>query len=277
VSQAVARLENSSAPCLRVVQVTDTHLKSAVGGTLLGLDTDFSLQHVISLVQDSDTPIDLVLGTGDISDQGSAAAYRRAEIYFSQFGAPVLWLEGNHDCADTMAQVLGTDGQLVRMAESDSWQIVMLNSQIPGKVGGRLGAEELQRLEQCLDDAQRRSLHSLVCLHHQPVAMGSHWIDQQMIEDHEAFLQLIDRFSCVKGILWGHVHQQLDLERKTVKFMSSPSSCIQFAPACRDFKVDDIAPGYRWMDLYPDGRIESGVARVEGVKFEVDLYSDGYL
>jgi Icc protein len=276
VNQVVSRIEGS-APCLRVVQVTDTHLKATAGGTLLGLDTDFSLQHVIKLVQDSATPIDLVLGTGDISDQGSAEAYRRAATYFTQLGAPVLWLEGNHDCADTMARVLGTDGQLVRVAESDNWQVVMLNSQIPGEVGGRLGAEELERLEQCLSDAQHRSLHSLVCLHHQPVAMGSHWIDQQMIEDHETFLQLIDRFSCVRGVLWGHVHQQLDLVRKKVKLMSTPSSCIQFAPASYDFKVDDMAPGYRWMDLHPDGRIESGVTRVEGVVFEVDLDSDGYL
>jgi Icc protein len=263
--------------CLHVVQVTDTHLKAQAGGTLLDLDTDYSLRHVIELVGANRSGIDLVLGTGDISDQGSAEAYVRANGYFQQLGAPIMWLAGNHDCADTMASVLGTNGQLASVAESDHWQLVLLNSQIPGEVDGRLGSNQLQHLEQSLAAAQQKGLHSLVCLHHQPLAMGSAWIDEQMIEDADAFLQIIDRFSSVRGVLWGHVHQQLDTQRNAVKFMSTPSSCIQFAPGSEKFKVDSTAPGYRWLELYPDGSIETGVERVEGVKFEVDLESDGYL
>jgi Icc protein len=276
VKLPVTRIDNS-ADCLRLVQVTDTHLKASEGGTLLGLDTDFSLQHVIDLVANKRAGIDLVLGTGDISDQGSEQSYIRASSYFAQLQAPVMWLAGNHDNADIMARVLGTDGQLERLAESDHWQLVMLNSQIPGEVGGRLGAEELLYLEQCLSEAQQRGLHSLVCLHHQPMAMGSAWIDQQIIEDRAEFLQVIDRFSCVKGILWGHVHQRLDAERNAVKLMSTPSSCIQFAPGSDDFKLDTAGPGFRWLDLYPDGRIETGVDRVENVEFDIEMDSDGYL
>jgi Icc protein len=263
--------------CLHVVQVTDTHLKAQEGGTLLDLDTDFSLRHVIELVGANRSGIDLVLGTGDISDQGSAEAYVRANSYFQQLGAPVMWLAGNHDRADTMASILGTNGQLDSVAESDHWQLVLLNSQIPGEVGGRLGSNQLQFLEQCLAEAEQKGRHSLVCLHHQPLVMGSAWIDEQMIEDADAFLQIIDRFSSVRGVLWGHVHQQLDIQRNSVKFMSTPSSCIQFAPGSEDFKLDSTAPGYRWLELYPDGSIETGVERVEGVKFEVDMESDGYL
>jgi len=77
--------------------------------------------------------------------------------------------------------------------------------------------------------------------------------------------------------LWGHVHQQLQLERDGVLLMSTPSSCIQFAPGSADFKVDDQSPGYRWLDLHADGRIETGVSRVSGVDFEFDLDSSGYL
>lgn len=263
--------------CLRVVQVTDTHLKAREGGTLLDLDTDDSLRHVIDLVGANSPGIDLVLGTGDISDQGSAEAYVRANSHFQRLGAPVMWLAGNHDNADTMAEVLGTNEQLANVAESDNWQLVLLNSQIPGDVGGHLGGRQLQFLEQSLAEAQQNGLHSLVCLHHQPIAMGSAWIDEQMVEDADVFLQLIDRFSCVRGVLWGHVHQQLDTQRKAVKFMSTPSSCIQFAPASEGFRLDPAAPGYRWLNLYPDGRIETGIERVEGVRFEVDLESDGYL
>jgi Icc protein len=263
--------------CVRLVQITDTHLKRVEGGTLLGLDTDFSLQQVVDLVRRERPVIDLVLGTGDISDHGSKAAYERAAAYFSQLGAPVLWLAGNHDQAEEMAEVLGQDGKLASSSVVGNWQIVMLNSQIPGEVGGSLGGAELELLEHLLVSAEQRSLHSLVCLHHQPVAMGSGWIDEQMVADHQDFLALIDRFPGVKGILWGHVHQQLDAVHGAVKLMSTPSSCIQFAPGSERFKADDQPPGYRWLDLYSDGRIETAVSRVTGVTFEVDLDSSGYL
>jgi Icc protein len=263
--------------CVRLVQITDTHLKGTTGGALLGLDTDFSLQQVIDLVRRERLEIDLLLGTGDISDQGSEEAYQRAAAYFDQLNAPALWLVGNHDRAEAMDQVLGVDGKLLQASRAGNWQIIMLNSQIPGEVGGRLGPQELALLERQLQAAQQQSLHCLVCLHHQPVPVGSQWIDQQMVEDREDFLALIDRFDCVRGVLWGHVHQQVDIDRGGVKFMATPSSCIQFAPGSDDFKLDDQSPGYRWLDLHRDGRIETAISRVTGVTFKVELDSHGYL
>jgi Icc protein len=87
----------------------------------------------------------------------------------------------------------------------------------------------------------------------------------------------VDAFSGVKGILWGHVHQQIDRAHNGVALMGSPSTCVQFAPGSERFKADDSAPGYRWLELQPDGSVLSGVSRVEGVDFHVDLESKGYL
>jgi Icc protein len=262
---------------LRLVQITDTHLREETGGTLLGLDTDFSLQHVIELAQRERSGIDLVLGTGDISDHGSRRAYSRAAAYFARLCDHVGWLVGNHDDHAGMADVLGSNGVLTRVFRAGNWQVVLLNSQVPGEVGGELGAEELGWLERCLDEGANRGWHSLVCLHHQPVPMGSQWIDEQQIVDSDAFFGLIDRYREVRGVLWGHVHQALDSQRNDVALMSSPSSCIQFAANAENFTVADQAPGYRWLDLHPDGRIETGISRVEDVEFNVDLQASGYL
>jgi 3',5'-cyclic-AMP phosphodiesterase len=262
---------------VRVVQITDTHLNRNPGGTLLGLDTDFSLQQVVKLVREQRTQIDLLLGTGDISDHGSEEAYHRARDYFSELCPHAAWLAGNHDLLENMQKVLGRDGELVRVIYAGNWQIVMLNSQIPGEVGGELGADELGWLEQCLLESQARNLHSLICLHHQPVPMGSAWIDDQKVLDGEAFFACLERFPQVRGVLWGHVHQHLDKPHGELQLMSTPSTCIQFAPQSGDFKVDDLSPGYRWLDLHADGRIETAVSRVEGVDFPVDLESQGYI
>jgi Icc protein len=262
---------------VRIVQITDTHLNHTPGGTLLGLDTDFSVQEVIKLVRAERQQIDLILATGDISDHGSEDAYYRAREYLDGLCSEVAWLAGNHDVLANMQTVLGSGGELVRVVYVGNWQIVMLNSQIPGEVGGELGADELDWLEQCLQQSGQRNLHSLVCLHHQPLPMGSAWIDEQMVLDHEQFFEIIDRHPQVRGVLWGHVHQHLDLLRGGVQMMSTPSSCVQFACGSDEFKVDDLSPGYRWLDLYADGRLETAVSRVQGVEFTVDLESEGYM
>ena len=153
----------------------------------------------------------------------------------------------------------------------------MLNSQIPGEVGGCLGEAELLRLEQALQAGEQEGLHALVCLHHQPVQVGSAWIDEQMVADAAQFWQVLEGFAGAKGVLWGHVHQQIDQRRGDIALMASPSTCVQFAPGSAEFKADDQPPGYRWLELRADGSIETGVSRVTNAEFTVDLESGGYL
>lgn len=275
MNPAVRELQAVAEP-LRVVQITDMHLGEREGSTLLGLDTDFSLQQVIELAREQRGPCDLVLATGDIADHGGAAAYHRARRYLQRLGGETFWLAGNHDELEELEQVLGERGSLVRVVYAGNWQVVLLNSRIAGETGGELGAEEIDWLQHCLEESAARGLHSLVCLHHQPLPMGSAWIDEQMVLDREQFLAVIDRHPQVRGVLWGHVHQSLDHTRGRVRMMSTPSTCVQFAPAHDDFKVDTANPGYRWLDLYRDGRMETAVVRVQGIDFAVDLESRGY-
>ncbi|MFK7975334.1 MAG: 3',5'-cyclic-AMP phosphodiesterase, partial [Halioglobus sp.] len=161
--------------------------------------------------------------------------------------------------------------------QAGKWQILMLDSQIPGEVGGELGDAELAQLQQNLEVAQQQGFHVLICLHHQPVPIGCDWLDEQKVVDADAFFAVIDQYACVRGVLWGHVHQEHDSLRGDVRFMSSPSTCVQFAPNSEMFKADDLPPGYRRLDLHPDGRIETQVSRVWDVTFTVELDSGGYL
>ncbi|MDB4542942.1 phosphodiesterase, partial [bacterium] len=81
----------------------------------------------------------------------------------------------------------------------------------------------------------------------------------------------------VRGVLWGHVHQEVDRLHNDVRLLASPSTCVQFAPGSPGFRADDQAPGYRWLDLHEDGTIATAVSRVRDVEFKVELDSGGYL
>ena len=260
-----------------IVQLTDTHLCKAQGGTLLGMDTDHSLQSVIDLVKAQRPAMDLLLGTGDLSDQGALEAYRRLQEYFAQLTGANCWLPGNHDDRANMTAVVDHPLRLCREIRLGRWQVLMLDSQVPGEVGGELGPAELAFLEEALAAAVTDELYSLVCLHHQPVKIGCEWLDEQMVADAPAFFSVLDRFPGVRGVLWGHVHQQVDRLHGDIQLMATPSTCVQFAPGSAGFKADSAAPGYRWLELLPDGTLLTGVSRVDGVSFNVDLDSGGYL
>ncbi|MFO7552671.1 MAG: 3',5'-cyclic-AMP phosphodiesterase [Haliea sp.] len=266
-----------SGDTVRVLQLTDTHLCRERGGSLLGMDTDHSLQAVIGLARREQPQIDVLLGTGDMSNHGYLEAYQRLRAYFAELCPDQFWLPGNHDDRGKMDQV-DVDGTLlsndIRLGR---WQLVMLDSQVPGQVGGRLGQGQLQLLREALDEAAREQLFSLVCLHHQPVAIGCRWLDEQMVADADELFAVLAQYPGVRGVLWGHIHQQVDRVWQGRKLMASPSTCVQFAPGSDVFKADAAAPGYRWLELRADGEIESGISRVEDVSFQVDLDSHGYL
>ena len=150
----------------------------------------------------------------------------------------------------------------------------MLDTLVPGSVYGMLRSEQLELLEHALQEAPDR--HHLICLHHHPVAIGSRWMDKIGLHNREALFEIVDRYSCVRALLWGHIHQEFDSWRDDVRLLASPSTGVQFTAGSESFQVDRLAPGYRWLRLHADGQLETGVSRVEGVDFGVDYSVKGY-
>lgn len=268
-------MSESEARPQRVVQISDSHLFASREGKLLGLNTEDSLKRVLERVHAEQLHIDAILATGDLSQDGSPAAYQRFHEHLASFPAPSYWLQGNHDITAPMLTTLGGRSHLSPcVIKAGNWRIIMLNSAVEHQVPGYFQPSELTFLEEALEASA--GCHVMVCLHHHPVPMGCRWLDTQVVRNAEAFWAVVDRFDHVRVIAWGHVHQESDQLRKGVRLLSVPSTCVQFKPHSEDFTVDDLAPGYRWLDLNPDGSIETAVSRVQGVTFEVDFSVKGY-
>jgi 3',5'-cyclic-AMP phosphodiesterase len=259
----------------RFIQISDCHLGPLTSEALLGLNTDESLHDVLSLIAEKESAFDQMVCTGDIASAGHEACYRRfVSIVRQYFSQPLAWLPGNHDSADIMAHVDMPQVPEARVVDLGNWLIVLLNSVVPFKVHGNFEQGELDFLEQTL--SANPTKHIMVMLHHQPIPVGSQWIDQYILRNAEAFFSVTDRFSNVKAIVWGHVHQDFNSQRKGVHLIATPSTCVQFKPLCDDFTVDTLMPGYRWFDLYDDGSLTTGVERVTGKEYVIDYKSAGY-
>lgn len=264
---------------LRVVQISDSHLFKKTSDELLGLNTEDSLERVLALVHAEQKQIDVILVTGDVSQDGSPESYLRFAAHIEKFGKPVYWLPGNHDELRQMQSFIKSEAHLSPCKiDYGPWRILMLDSTLPRKVPGELGSEQLAYLESALQEASERLdvRHVMVCLHHHPIPLQSRWLDGVGLKNPEPFFEIVDRFPIVRSIVCGHVHQVFEGQRGKVSLYSAPSTCVQFKPKSDDFAVCDSAPGYRWFELYPSGEIQTGVSRAENFSFQVDYSVKGY-
>ncbi|WP_019582184.1 3',5'-cyclic-AMP phosphodiesterase [Pseudomonas mandelii] len=257
-----------------LVQLSDSHLFAEADTTLLGMNTRDSLQQVIELVLKQQPQIDLMIATGDLSQDGTLESYQLFRDLTRQIDAPARWIPGNHDEPRIMAEAAVHSALLKPVVDIGNWRVTLLDSAVPGSVPGYLQDEQLQLLVRSLSEAPQR--HHLVCFHHHPVSIGCAWMEPIGLRNPETLFAVLDRFPHVRAVLWGHVHQEIDQERNGVRLIASPSTCIQFEPGSDDFKVSEQAPGYRWLRLLPDGQLETGVERVTGFDFQIDYGSNGY-
>ncbi len=263
-----------STASLRIIQITDPHLHAGLEGTLLGLPTQYSLDLVLDKIKQEQPQFDAVLATGDIAQDYSKEAYTRFKGILDGFNKPTRWCPGNHDLPDLMAEVAKGSDLNNPILELGDWVVVVLDSTVPKKVYGSLPPEQLQILKEAVSKYVDK--HLLVTFHHHPIEMGSKWIDTIGVKNQDEFSDIVKHSKNIKAVLWGHVHQELDTEIGGVRYLATPSTCVQFAPKEEDFKVDKIGPGYRWLILNSDGSLETQVSRVQDVEFEIDYSVKGY-
>lgn len=247
-----------------LLQITDTHLFASADTAHRGINTQASLDAVLAHARaDTCWPPDAVVVTGDIVHDESRAGYLRFRQTLESLGPPAFCIPGNHDDPAVLKECLSSPQvQVCGDAQLGAWRLILLSTFGEGEVAGALGTAELARLKAVL--AKYPCEHTLICMHHPPLPMGSAWLDTPGLRDAEAFQKLVQRHAQVRAVLWGHVHQSSDRHVNGVRFMSTPSTCSQFRPDSDEFEVDSRPPGLRWLALNPDGGLTTEVVRVAG-------------
>ncbi|MDH3282251.1 MAG: 3',5'-cyclic-AMP phosphodiesterase [Gammaproteobacteria bacterium] len=245
----------------RVIQITDTHICGNPESLVLGIPTRQALNLVVEDIRAHYPSSDLLLVTGDLSQDGSLDSYRYLRRVLEGVSARVRCIPGNHDDRDMMGHVLPAD--MVRMDEPvrlDDWRILLLDSVVTGAVHGAVSDDDLEKLESRLRDLDGR--YALVTIHHPPIELGSRWMDGIRLRNGERLLALIERFAAVKILAWGHAHQDYAGRYAGIGIYGTPSTCFQFKPRSADFELDGLPPGYRVFDLAADGGFTTEVVRL---------------
>lgn len=258
----------------RLIQITDPHIGDDREHRLAGIQTHESYRAVLAAVA-AMTPVpDLIMVTGDIAAQGSAKAYELFSQQIKFLDLPYAWLPGNHDDFAVMQQSVSSSPYWP-LLEFGVWRVLSLNTAVAGQTPGALTAEELLFLDSALAREARNP--AIIFMHHPPVAVGCAWLDRQRVANAAELATVVGRHRNVKAIFTGHVHQVFQVDWAGTTVHTTPSTCFQFAANRRDFALADDPPGFRWIDLHVDGRLDTGVIYLDSdSRQRVDHSSSGY-
>lgn len=235
-----------------LIQITDTHLGDQADFRLWGQLTLNACESVLADVRTRFPAIDLVLHTGDVTHDAGQPAMARLDGMLESLGALVGYTPGNHDAPAVLPGA-------PRAFDVPGWRVLLINSRKPGAVEGWMDDAMLA----WLDEALRQSTSPvLIGLHHPPVPTGTRWLDGIGLENAGALWEVIRKHARVRAVIHGHAHMEQATLHEGVLVLGTPSTNGQFRPQAVRFALDDQPPGYRWLRLYRDGRLETGVIRV---------------
>lgn len=265
---------------LRIIHITDTHIAAKPNAKICGIDSYLSLESILKFVREDIWIPELVIATGDLSDDGSPVSYQRLRALLMSLEIPVYCIPGNHDDLAVMNAHLKSDRVYIERAlKLDTWNIILLNSQVPHESHGYLNADEFTALDEIIQEDAGK--HALVCLHHGPLSQCSMSICH--LKNSEEFLSRLTCYSSVRGVISGHTHCAVDKQYDDIRILVTPSTFVYaehpmmpHIPAERSFgdvhTFDTQRRGFRRLELYPDGTITTEIVwdpRQEIAAFEI--------
>jgi 3',5'-cyclic AMP phosphodiesterase CpdA len=171
---------------------------------------------------------DMVLITGDLTNDGEASDYAAFAAIVGRLRAPFCVLTGNHDRRELVrARFAGLppQGPLAYAIDRFALRLIALDTLVEGEPWGQLGEEQLAWLDARLGEMPDRP--TLVALHHPPFRTGVGHLDRSMLQDADALAAVIGRHGQVERVLCGHVHRSIQRRFAGTLALSAPSCAHQ--------------------------------------------------
>ncbi len=232
-----------------------------------------NFEAVLKQALSEDIRCDLIVVTGDLVSQVDPNIYDHIFKVLEASNIPFACIAGNHDVTDETITELpffqreltaqSADSRLLsrHVIDTEYWQLLLLDSAIPGKVAGEITDTDIDWLCEQLATCNKSAL---IAIHHHVIPMRSEWIDAHIAENTDSFWQRISPFEHLRVIISGHTHQEQVRYRQGVTVYSTPSTCYQFKPYEDCFTIDkNVLPGYRWLQLANNGQVASWVKRLD--------------
>lgn len=221
-----------------IAQLTDTHLKDAGKLAYRQVDTSECLRRAISHLNALRPRPDIVLMTGDITDDGTSSQFGHALDLLAELQIPLLAIPGNHDEREALQTAFPKpasqepSGTHCFVSDDHPVRIVMLDTTVPKQSHGILDAPRLAWLQLMLEAERERP--TLIAMHHPPFKTGIRHMDRQNCGNADKLAEILVDQPQVVGIVCGHIHRTI-----VTRFASKPAT---IAPSPAHSVVLDLNP-----------------------------------
>jgi Icc protein len=199
-----------TAPLL-IAQISDLHIKRPGERAYETVDTAAALERCIAHLNGFQPRPACVVISGDVVDRGLEEEYAHLQRLLARLELPLAAIPGNHDERRRFRQAFSDQsfaqqsGPANLCMEVGGLVLLLLDSSVPGKDYGELGAETLQWVDAELAAAPDRP--ALIFLHHPPFETGIGHMDRQNLRNAQELAAVVERHPRVRLIAAGHVHR----------------------------------------------------------------------
>ena len=216
-----------------IAQVSDIHVRPL--NTLYQdlVDSNAMFARAVESLNRIDPPPDLVLISGDLTDEGTVAEYEALRELLGPLKHPFVVLPGNHDDRVNLRHAfadhpwLPREGSLSFSMDVGELRLIALDTSVPGFHHGELDSDTLSWLDAEL--SRYRDTRTVVAMHHPPFATGIPYLDIYGLRNTRAFADLISCHDNVDRVLAGHVHRSMHTRIGSMPVMTCPSTTTQIA------------------------------------------------
>ena len=214
---------------MKIIHLTDTHILGVDRGNLYGLDVALRLKKALKSIAKNHSDAEFLVITGDLVDVATPQAYEVLSSLLDKFSVPVHLIVGNHDNRDYLKSTFPqyNAGKFIQYSKQISGKnFIFLDTLVPGERYGKLCSKRLDWLQKELDKNQDKPTY--LFMHHHPVPCGLQEMDTVAdFRTAEAFWELLDGYSNVKHIFFGHIHRVVNATKKCVTMHSTRSTAFQ--------------------------------------------------
>ena len=235
-----------------IVQISDLHIAGPDKKTLGVAPMAENLARCVNHINQLDPRPDLVIVTGDISNDGLRSETEEAAQILNDLRWPYYIVPGNHDDRSHLWSVFGENacptmyqGFINYVIDDFGIRLIGMDSTVPGEPGGEICQIRADWLEARLAEAPTRP--TIIFMHHPPVRCGVLETDEDGFAGADLLGAVVENYSNIERIVCGHVHLLVHTRWRGTVVSTAPSMGMQLGLDLTKQRPSEFvleAPGY---------------------------------
>ena len=212
-----------------IAQISDIHIRDHLGMFGELVDTSKTLEKAIKLLNALDPQPDVVLATGDLTDDGTKEQYSQFLEIIAPLNAPLLPLPGNHDDYSEFINAFSSTlpdeipkNHCSYVIDNFPVRLIALDTSLPGQHDALFSKDHELWLSQVL--AQEKDKPTLIFTHFPPFETGINFMDISGLKSADRLEKIIRSNPQVKLVVAGHVHRPIQTSFASTMISVCPST-----------------------------------------------------